>query len=70
MSKDIATARYVWVLRWDEDIAPQMLIFDDIEAAEDMAEYIKASKGKGTITTMMPVYGQFYVSQVTGKDYA
>ena len=68
--KDIATARYVWVLRWDEDSATQMLIFDDIEASEDMAEHIKASRGKGTITTMMPVYGKFFVSQVTRKEYA
>jgi hypothetical protein len=70
MGKDIATAQYVWVLRWEEDHAQQMLIFDDIEAAEDMAEYIKASRGKGTVTTMMAVYGKFYVSQVTGKEYA
>ena len=69
MPKDIATARYVWVLRWDEDSAQQMVILDDIEAAEDMADYIKASRGKGTITTMMAVYGKFYVSQVTGKEY-
>ena len=67
MTKDIATARYVWVLRWEETSAQQMLIFDDVQAAEDMAEHIKASRGAGTITTMMPVYGEFFVSQITGK---
>jgi hypothetical protein len=63
MSKDIAAAKYVWVLMWDEDHAKQMLIFDDINAAEDMAEYIKNTRGVVTSTAMFPVYGAFFVSQ-------
>jgi hypothetical protein len=70
MSKDISVSRYVWVLRWDEASAKQMQIFDDVEAAEEMAAYVKATRGVGTVLTATPVYGKFFVSQVTGKDFA
>ena len=70
MSKDINAARYVYCVTWNESNARQLAIFGDIEPARDFADYIKASRGAGSILTTTPVYGEDFVAMVTGKQYA
>jgi len=68
--KDINAARYVYCVTWDEHNARQLVVFGDFEPAQDFADYIKASRGAGSILTTMPVYGKGFVEMVTGKQYA
>lgn len=63
-------ARYIYCIHWNEGSFAQMSVFDEKEPAEDFAEYLKASRGVGTIMNTVPLYGKDYVSQVTGKEYA
>ncbi len=44
-----------------------MYIFDDIEAARDMGEYLKATRYVGSTLTTDTVYGRNFVDQVTGR---
>ena len=60
-------AKFVHVLRWKEGKYEQMYIFDDIEAARDMAEYLQSTRHVGSILTTDTVYGRNFVDQVMGR---
>lgn len=60
-------AKFVHILRWNEGKHEQMYIFDDIEAARDMGEYLKATRYVGSTLTTDTVYGRNFVDQVTGR---
>jgi hypothetical protein len=57
-------AKFVHILRWTEGKHEQMYIFDDIEAARDMADYIRAARYVGSSLTTESVYGRNFVAQV------
>lgn len=63
------TNGYVYCIHWNEGSFPQIEVFDEKETAEDFADYIKASRGVGTVLNTLPVYGKRYVSMLTGKEY-